>query len=146
MTLDDVICKLEITDMIYEHQRLLDNHQFEESRGIYTPDAVMVANGGVEIRFADMSLETMKGQSSNYKPRLITSVVVSPTGPNTAKAVCYSTLRRDLCPNAEQHYDFVKTDKGWKCRRMKIDILERFEGELAKLQAEAAAKAKEKKM
>jgi len=77
------------------------------------------------------------------KPRLLTSVTVTPTGPGTAKAFAYCTVRRDFLPNWEWRYDFVKTDKGWRCRRMEPTPIEQYEGELAKVLAEAAAKAKQ---
>ena len=146
MSLDDLICKIECEEHIFKLARHLDNHEFEENKKCYTPDAVLVSNTGAPgTRIQDMSVETMAGQSSGYKPRLVTSITVTPLGPDKAKVFCYCTIKRDVFPSTEWHFDMVKTDTGWLCSGQRVAIVERYEGELAehrrKMEAAKAAKS-----
>jgi hypothetical protein len=143
MTLNDLICKIECEELIFKLARHLDNHEFEENKRCYTADAVVTSNTGAPpVRVQDMSVEMMKGQSSGYKPRLVTSITVTPDGPSRAKVFCYCTIAREWLPSTEWHFDLVKTDAGWLCSSQKVAIIERYPGELKDVAARRAEAAK----
>jgi hypothetical protein len=145
MNLEDLICKIECEELLFKLARHLDNHEFEDNKKCYTPDAVLISNTGAPpTRIQDQSVEAMASQSSGYKPRLITSVTVTPRGPGKASVFCYCTIKRDVFPSTEWHYEMVKSDSGWLCSSLRVAIVERHEGELAeyrrKMEAAKAAK------
>jgi len=146
MNMEDMIIKMECEELIFKLARHLDNHEFEENKQCYTADARVVSNTGDSgTRVQDMDVETMAAQSSGYKPRLITSITVTPLGPGRAKVFCYCTIKRDVFPSTEWHFDMVKTGTGWLCSGQRVAIVERHEGELAeyarKMEAAKAAKS-----
>jgi hypothetical protein len=131
MTPEDLVVIKECEHFIYKLARHLDDDQFEENKGCYTDDAEIVSNTGRTVQVQEMSVETMRAQSAGYKPRLITSLTVTPTGPGSATVFCYCTIKRDVFPNTEWHFDLVKTADGWRCRGQRVAIVERHEGEIA---------------
>lgn len=139
MTLDDLICKTECQELIFEHARHLDEMKIAESRNAFSDDAIMVTPLGDEVRIADMPEAETRRVATNLKPRIVTNVVVKPTGPDTADGFAYITLPRKLVAQGEWHYKFRKFGKDWKITWYRAIGLEREKGEFEELKKQALA-------
>jgi len=123
VTIDELICKMECQELILHHARCLDEGSLAESQSLFTEDATMIGPSGEKIRVADRNEAEMRRVTANLKPRILTNIVITPTGPNTAKAFSYITLPRPNLPQGEWHYELRKTDKGWRIsHRMVVPI------------------------
>lgn len=141
MTLEDLICKAECQDLILRHARHLDECNFAESKQSYTADAVMVTPTGAEVKIADMGDDTLRRAATGLKPRIVTNILITPTGPDTADGFAYVTLPRKLVSQGEWLYKFRKTDQGWRVCWYRANGLEREKGELEELGRQARARA-----
>ena len=117
MTLDDLICKQEIQDLLLMRTRFLDEGKLAEAQSLYSDDAIIVGPTGKEIRARDRDMAEMRQTTANLKPRLLTNIVVTPTGPDSAEAFAYITLPRPELPQGEWRYEFRRTSDGWRITR-----------------------------
>ena len=131
MGLDELIMREECATFVYHLARHLDNHEFEAVQKCFTSDAMILVNDQLAYPVSELTLERLQKDSFGYKPRLITSVTVTPLGPDEAKVFCYCTIKRDAFPSTEWRFDLVKTVDGWRCKRRHALIVECFPGELA---------------
>jgi hypothetical protein len=132
MTLDELTLREECATFVYELARHLDNHEFEDAQKRFTADAIIQVNDVLSYPVSELTIEKLQKDSFGYKPRQITSLTVTPTGPASAKVFCYCTIVRDAFPSTEWHFDLVKTPDGWRCTRRLAAIVERFPGEVEK--------------
>ena len=140
MSLNELICKMECQELIFQHARRLDEGAYADAKHAYTADAVMVVPTGEEMKIAEIPLEAMAKAGANLKPRIVTNLVVTVAGPDTAKAFAYVTLPRQLVAQGEWHYDLRRTDAGWRISRFKAIGLERVKGEMEELVRANAAR------
>jgi SnoaL-like domain len=125
MTLEDLIVKQEVEEAIYRHVRNMDEDNHDAADAGFTADAIMEAPTGETLKVADIPKERSRSTRAGLKPRIITNVIVTPTGPGTADAFCYVTLPREKMPQGEWHYKFVRTETGWKIAHYKVVGIQR---------------------
>jgi hypothetical protein len=125
MTLEELILKKEVEETILRHARNMDVGDNDAADAGFTADAIMEAPTGETLRVADIPRERSHATRAGLKPRIITNVVVTPTGPDTADAFCYVTLPREKMPQGEWHYKFVRTEAGWKIAHYKVVGIQR---------------------
>lgn len=140
MTLDDLICKMECEEVILNHARHLDLGELTKAREAFTQDATFVTPTGETVRTADIKEEEQRVYTANLYPRIVTNIVVTPTGPDTADARCYITLPRDLIAQGEWLYKLRKTPEGWRICHHVATGIERNKGDFEKLRAQSLAR------
>jgi hypothetical protein len=115
MTVDPLAalaCKLECQDLIIRHGAALDRGDGAAGAALFVEDAkVSSGPGRADISVAEYWARPVE-DFTFYRPRVITNIVITPAGPDTAEGSAYVTMR-DV-PDMAWRYEFRKTDLGWR--------------------------------
>ena len=139
MSVDDLVCKMDCQELILHHARCLDEGDREGAATSYTDDAQMVGPTGEVLSAAEAGGRLRPDLIVALKPRIVTNLVVTPTGPDTAEAFAYVTLPRAQFPHGEWHYKLRKTADGWRISWFKALVVEREGEDFAAFAAAATA-------
>jgi hypothetical protein len=109
---DALSCKIECQELIIRHGAALDHGNASEGIALFVEGTKVIGGPGR----GDISLEQYWDRPvedfTYYSPRIITNIVITPTGTDTAEGIAYVTMR-DI-PDSLWRYKFLKTDQGWR--------------------------------
>jgi SnoaL-like domain len=114
VSVETLLCKMECQDLIFRYAVALDSEAGMEALGMWCADGRIVRPDGTEISGTAGIRKTIESiPLKSFAPRILTNVVVTPTGENTAEGFAYLTLPGDM-PKVEWHFEFRKSDTGWR--------------------------------
>jgi len=131
MSLDDLICKKECEELLYRAASALDEGGVTEHLSFYTDDARLDFGVGPEIGLKDWAAMIDKDEAENrrvavsLKPRIVTNLLITRTGPDSAKAHAYISLpdASHGSSRGEWFYELRRTNKGWLISRYQVKAI-----------------------
>jgi hypothetical protein len=104
--------KLDCQDLMFRYAVALDNEAEAEALSMWTEDGRIIGPDGSEIRGTDEIRGTIEAVPlKSFAPRILTNVLITVTGDDTARGFAYVTLPKR--PKLEWHFEFLKTSSGW---------------------------------
>jgi hypothetical protein len=113
MSVESLQSKLDCQDLMFRYAAALDNEAEAEALSMWTEDGRIIRPDGSEIRGTDEILSTIEGVPlKSFAPRVLTNVLITVTGDDTAKGFAYVSLPKR--PKLEWHFEFRKVSSGWR--------------------------------